>query len=85
MIMFMYEFNCLLVKVCSDRAYVSNGQCIKCPGICKDGAPCNKSTGMCDNGCSMHRTGQYCEGTFVWKLSYENKIKLNWWLLSKIV
>lgn len=40
-------------------------KCTKCPGICKDGAPCNKSTGMCDNGCSMHMTGQFCEGAYV--------------------
>lgn len=61
----MYEFNCWLVTVCGDGAYVSNGQCTNCPGICKGGAPCNKSTGMCDNGCSMHMTGQFCEGAYV--------------------
>lgn len=76
--MFMYEFNYWLVSVCDDGAYVSNGQCTKCPGFCKDGAPCNKSTGMCDNGCSMHMTGQFCEGAYVWKLSNENDMRLHW-------
>lgn len=69
----MYQFNCLTFTVCNRGSYISNGSCVKCPGICKDDAPCNTSTGMCDDGCSMHRTGKYCESTCISKLSIHIK------------
>lgn len=64
--------------VCTSGTYVSNGRCVKCQGVCKDGAPCNKTTGKCDNGCSMHRTGTFCEGTFIWKLLLKNEYETHW-------
>nr|XP_022306518.1 multiple epidermal growth factor-like domains protein 10 isoform X2 [Crassostrea virginica] len=47
--------------VCPDGQYISNKQCVPCPGHCVDGAPCDKLTGRCNNGCSNYWTGEYCE------------------------
>lgn len=51
------------VSVCSDGTYISSRMCVRCPGRCKNGAPCNKLTGRCDHGCEDNWTGQFCEGT----------------------
>ncbi|XP_065939059.1 laminin subunit beta-1 [Magallana gigas] len=47
--------------VCSNGTYISSGMCVRCPGRCQGGAPCNKLTGRCDQGCEDKWTGQFCE------------------------
>nr|XP_022304835.1 multiple epidermal growth factor-like domains protein 6 [Crassostrea virginica] len=47
--------------VCPDGQYISNRQCVPCPGHCVDGAPCDKLTGRCNDGCSNYWTGEYCK------------------------
>ena len=63
----MKECNkCLkIIAVCPDGQYISNRQCVPCPGHCVDGTPCDKLTGRCNDGCSNYWTGEYCESTWI--------------------
>lgn len=72
----MYNSIVFFFTVCSEGTYVSNGRCVICAGVCKDGLHCNKSTGICDDGCSLHRTGTFCDGTWILEPSLE--IKYMW-------
>ena len=54
-----------IIAVCPDRQYISNRQCVPCPGHCVNGTSCNKLTGRCIDGCSNYWTGEYCESIWI--------------------